>query len=347
TRGSTANMNPTSNWTNSSSPGDECPSSADFQFQLFPVVYCLVMTLGLPGNLATLWALVLKKARRSPSDVYIINLAVADAAFLCTLPFRVHYHLHHNVWAFGGVACSVTGAGFYANIYVSISFMTCICVDRYMATVHPLTYLRLRNSRCAVLVSAAVWLVFATAMAAFVLLGPLDTPQDSCFEGFSDEEWERRVGAYSAMALLPGSLLPTGIILVCYPLAARRIARIGTGAARRALRLIYAVLAITLLCFLPHHAVLLLHLLRRTHVLRRCDWADGVYKARRATTALLSLNSCLDPALYYFSRPGWRRPGLGRLLRPPRTRGVYVIAADPPTRPAPPPSCHRKLPEGN
>ncbi|XP_076131985.1 lysophosphatidic acid receptor 6 [Alosa pseudoharengus] len=309
--------------------GLDCDSKADFQFYLFPVVYCLVMVLGLPGNLGALWFFFFKRKQRTASDVFIINLAVADTAFLCTLPFRIHYHWQHNVWKMGKPTCVLSGIVFHANIYASLVFMTCICVDRYVATVHPLVYLRLRNTRCTMAVSAAVWLVYAVTTLAFVLAGFPESQEDRCFESFSQEEWDKRLGAYSTFCLVFGSLLPSVVISVCYPLVARRITHIRTSTAGKARRIIYAILAITLLCFLPYHMVHLLHLLRRMHYIQNCALADAIYKARRVTMALVSLNSCLDPLLYYFSTNHckWSMPRL-RWLQPRRTRGVYYIGSD-------------------
>ncbi|XP_012697115.2 lysophosphatidic acid receptor 6 [Clupea harengus] len=307
----------------------DCNSRADFQFYLFPVVYTLVMILGLPGNLGALWFFLFKRKQRTASDIYLLNLAVADTAFLCTLPFRIHYHWQHNVWKLGNFACVLSGIGFHANIYASIFFMTCICVDRYVATVYPLTYLRLRNTRCTMLVSSTFWLVYAVALLVFFLTGPPDSEGDSCFENFSQEEWERRLGPYSVLCLVFGSLLPSVVILVCYPLVARRITHIRSSTAGKARRIIYIILAITLVCFLPYHTVHLLHLLRRMKYIQNCAWADAIYKARRITMALVSFNSCLDPVVYYFSTNNckWSMPRL-RWLRPNRTRGIYYISTD-------------------
>ncbi|XP_029521445.1 lysophosphatidic acid receptor 6 [Oncorhynchus nerka] len=311
---------------------DNCSTPRDYQFYFFPAVYSLVMALGLPGNVGALYVFIFKITPRTSSNVFVINLALADTTFLCTLPFKIHYHRNSNDWVFGEVACSITGTLFFANVYISIAFMTCICVDRYVAVAYPHTYLRLRNSRCTVLVSAAVWVVAGAAVLAFILVGPLDSQHRSCFENFSQKEWDRRLVPYSIFSLVVGSLLPSVVILVCYPLVARRIALIRTNTARGALRVIYTILVITLLCFLPYHGVHFLHLLRRLGVIQHCPYANAIYNARRVTMALVSLNSCLDPLLYYFttSHCKWS-PSKARFrwLWDRRTMGVYTIAVRP------------------
>lgn len=305
----------------------------EYQYHLFPTVYSLALVLGLPGNLAALFVFIFKITPRTAFSVYIINLALADTAILCSLPFRIHYHVNRNNWVFGDMACRITGTLFYTNIYLSVCFMTCICVDRYIATVHPHTYLKLNTCWCSTVTCVVLWVVSGAAVLGFIFMGPLQTnPVDGslrCFENFAQREWHRRVVPYSLLGLIFGFLLPSAITLVCYPLAARRISMIKTNVARRAVRIIYVILAITVLCFLPYHVAYLLHVLRHLGVIQSCPWANAIYHARRVTTALVTLNTCLDPLLYYVTtshckwkhfKVRWRWRGIRR------TRGVYTIA---------------------
>lgn len=322
-----AKMNVT--YANCSNPPEE------YQYYLFPVVYILALVVGLPGNLAALFVFTFRTSPRTAFSVYISNLALADIVILCTLPFKIHYHVSRNNWVFGDVACRVTGILFFANIYMSTCFMTCICVDRYVATVHPHTYLRLRNPWYALAVSVVLWCLVGVAILVFILMGPLETnPYNSkglsCFENFAKKEWTTRMVPYSLVALIFGSLLPSIIILVCYPLAARRISAIRTKTAQKAVRVIYTILAITLLCFLPNHVVYLLHLLQRIDAIKgSCSFANGIHNARRVTMALVILNTCLDPVIYYVTTNHckWKPLKMNRLwTRVRRRRGVYTIA---------------------
>ncbi|XP_029995588.1 lysophosphatidic acid receptor 6 isoform X2 [Sphaeramia orbicularis] len=312
--------------TNCSAPSEE------YQFYLFPTVSIIALVIGLPGNLAAFFFFSFKVTPRTAFSVYISNLALADVLILCTLPFRIHYHMNRNSWVFGDVACRVTGIVFYANVYMSICFMTCICVDRYMATVHPHVYLRIRMSWYSLVVSVILWGVVGIAMLVFILMGPLEAQESGsckCFENFSKKEWETRLGAFSVLSLIFGSLLPSVIILVCYPLAARRISRIKTKTAQKALKVIYAILVITLLCFLPNHVVYLVHFIqRRRGFIKSCTTINAIYHARRVTMALVILNTCLDPVLYYIttSHWKWRSLKLTWLKRwTGRRRGVYIV----------------------
>ena len=307
--------------------------SPGYQYHLFPLVYSVALVLGLPANLVALYVFVFKVAPRTSSSVYVINLALADTAILLTLPFRIHYHLNRNRWVFGDMACRLTGTLWHASVYVSICFMTCVCVDRYVAAVRPLRYRRLKNPRYALAVSALLWAAVGVAILTFILMGPLEGDQVSCFEKFAREEWSGRLVHYSVLSLVFCSLLPSLVILVCYPLAMRRISRIPGRTSRRARRIIMTVLAITLLCFLPYHVAHLLHLLLRMGVIRGCAAAAAIHCARRVTLALVSLNTCLDPVLYHVTSTHSRRrccrwKPLGELWswgRARRFKGVYTL----------------------
>lgn len=315
----------------SSNCSDQSPDDQSYEYYLFPPVSIVALVVGLPGNLAALFYFTFRVRPRSSFSVFITNLALADVMILCTLPFRVHYHLSHNDWVFGDAACRITGVLFHTGMYMSVCFMTCICVDRYVATVHPHVYLKLRKVRCSAVASVLLWCVAGVAVLAFLLMGPLITNRresgsHSCFENFNQDEWKSRLRAFSVFCLIFGSLLPSVIILVCYPVAARRISRIKTKMAQKAVRVIYAILAITVLCFLSYHLVYLLHVLGHIQVIESCPTIRAVHVARRVTVALAIFNTCLDPVLYYVTtehckcpKAKWFSQRIGR------KRGVYVI----------------------
>lgn len=316
---------------------DDCNiQTQEYEYHLFPAVYILALLVGLPGNLAALFVFTFKITHRTPFSIYISNLAVADIIILCVLPFRIHYHINRNNWQFGDFTCRLTGTLYYANIYMSICFMTCICVDRYMATVHPHNYLRMRSPWCALIASVVLWCAVGVAILVFILMGPLKTNSDNsqnlrCFENFAKIEWDTRLGPYSILGLVFGSLVPSIIILVCYPLAVRRISLIRTRTAQKAVRVIYTILVIMLLCFLPNHIVYLLHLLYRWEMIQNCSFGRAIYNARRITMALITLNTCLDPVLYYVttSHCHWERLKMTWLWGAvSRRRGVYTIAVN-------------------
>uniref|UniRef100_A0A8C5QCQ0 G-protein coupled receptors family 1 profile domain-containing protein n=1 Tax=Leptobrachium leishanense TaxID=445787 RepID=A0A8C5QCQ0_9ANUR len=284
---------------------ERCNLEAEFQYGFFTVIYSLVFILGMPGNACAMYRLCQRSQRARKSNVYFVNLCVVDLIFICMLPFRIFYHNQGNNWVFGDMACRITGTLFYFNIYLSIGFFTCISLDRYLGVVHPLTYLRLKYSRYPLVLTAVIWLMGCVIVLPLMLGGPLDnTPENTsqifCFESFSSEIWHNRMIPYNICALIFGFLVPFTVIAVVFPLMVRRICRITTSIHRKvALRIIGFILVVSLICFLPYNITHLFHFLMRLGFIQQCGAARQIYKLRRITLALVSLNSCLNPIVYF------------------------------------------------
>ncbi|NXI45412.1 LPAR6 protein, partial [Galbula dea] len=278
---------------------------AEFQYSLFTVTYSIVFVLGLVENILALYLLCCRVKHTSHSYVYMINLALVDTLFVCMLPFKIHYHLNWNNWIFGDVACRITGTLYYINIYLSIAFFTCICVDRYIAVLHPFTYIQIKAIHY-LLVVTVLWVFALSVMLPLILGGPLHNSgvrnRTACFESFAASSWASRMAPYNILALLCGCLIPFSIILTSYLLLARRISQIKPSLLKKkALRTIYLILLICALCFLPYHLTHLLHFLLRAQVIQHESLGALVYRMRRVTLALVSFNCCLNPLLYCFT----------------------------------------------
>ncbi|NXA03012.1 LPAR6 protein, partial [Sapayoa aenigma] len=277
---------------------------ADIQDSLFAVTYSVVLVLGLLGSAWALYLLSCRVQHVSHSYIYVLSLALLDTSFVCVLPLKIHYHLNQHHWIFGDVACKVSGTLFYLNIYLSIGFFSCICVDCYVAVLHPFTYIQLR-ARHYIVVVAALWLLALGVTVPLILRGPLHTRAvrniTVCFENFPMSSWTQHMAPYNILALVFGSAIPCSIILLGYPLIARRISQSKRRVSKRKnLRTIYLILGICALCFLPYYLTHLLHFLMRIQVIQE-SFTSLISQMRRVTLALVSLNCCLNPFLYYFT----------------------------------------------
>ncbi|KAK2516052.1 hypothetical protein Q9966_015215 [Columba livia] len=90
---------------------EACEWQADWEasFSLLPLLYLLVFALGLSGNglvLLTVWRG--PRARRRSADAYIGNLALADLAFVATLPLWAAYTALRFHWPFGAALCKLS-----------------------------------------------------------------------------------------------------------------------------------------------------------------------------------------------------------------------------------------------
>uniref|UniRef100_A0A669R5A8 G-protein coupled receptors family 1 profile domain-containing protein n=1 Tax=Phasianus colchicus TaxID=9054 RepID=A0A669R5A8_PHACC len=133
--------------------------SAKVTFSLF---YTALLVFGACGNILALCITFQRRKKKlNSTDLYLVNLALSDALFTVALPGRIAYYVLEFNWPFGDWFCRLTAFVFYMNTYVSIYFMTCVSVDRYIAVVRTRHPGRIRRVSRAGAVCALVWfLVF-------------------------------------------------------------------------------------------------------------------------------------------------------------------------------------------
>ncbi|KAG8430199.1 hypothetical protein GDO86_018264 [Hymenochirus boettgeri] len=292
------------NFTSNSSA--ECVVNKEFTFRFLPSVYLIVFLVGLLGNVCGLWNLYVDRKNWSSLNIFMINLGLADLLYVITLPFFVSYYLEKEMWHFGLIFCRFTRALFQVNMYASISFLTCISVQRYLGIVHPLkTMGRLHNLRCSVYISALVWIwVIAQVMAGFFITKD-DNDLNRCYDSTSNKDENlKRYALYNLIITLTGFFIPFLIIVVCY-------ARILTVLWRnknidpilkgRSIKLVGIVLTLFFICFFPYYILRNFSLISRTWQLQgTCTSAlKTAYVTYQVTRGLASMNSAINPLLYF------------------------------------------------
>ncbi|XP_042297818.1 apelin receptor B-like [Sceloporus undulatus] len=126
------------------------PSDWAASFWLLPALYLLVFGLGLAGN-----GLVLATAccpsssswdgggggggsgcrRRWPSEAYLAHLALADLAFVVTLPLWAAYTALGFHWPFGAALCKLSSYLVLLNMFASAFCLAALSLERYLAIV--------------------------------------------------------------------------------------------------------------------------------------------------------------------------------------------------------------------
>ncbi|NXR74683.1 PAR3 protein, partial [Pycnonotus jocosus] len=263
--------------------------------KLIPAVYLSVVLLGVPSNAIVLWMLLFR-IRSVCTAVLYTNLAVSDLLFCITLPFRIAYHLNGNHWVFGEAACRAATAVFYGNMYCSILLLTCISISRYVAVVHPFTYKSLPKRAYAMAACAAVW------AAVFLYMLPLAIMQQSyhvrqlgihtCHDVHSACEAVSSFQFYYYVSLAVfGFLVPLATIVFCYVSIIRTLK---TQEWCWYVKVSLLILAIFAICFVPSNVILIIHQVNYYYYN-----TDGLYSFYLIALCLSSLNSCLDPFLYF------------------------------------------------
>lgn len=95
---------------------------------------------------------------KTATNIYIFNLALADALATSTLPFQSAKYLM-NTWPFGELLCKVVIAIDYYNMFTSIFTLTMMSVDRYIAVCHPVRALEFRTPVKAKIINVCIWIL--------------------------------------------------------------------------------------------------------------------------------------------------------------------------------------------
>lgn len=266
---------------------------------LFSGTYILVLLVGFPTNAYSLYHAWLQLRARNELGIYLLNLTVSDLLYLASLPVWLQYIFYEDNWVYSEWACKVCGFLLYDNIYISIGFLCCISIDRYLAVVYPLRFSSLRTMKAATIVSAIVWLKELAVGIVFFQHKELSldmSEQLVCFEHYPMQSWEKPINYYRFYV---GFLFPLGILSTSYIRVLRAVGKsAGTQTAqkKRIKNLVTITIIIFLVCFSPYHVFLLV----RTMLETECLFVEKIFDYYHFSLLLTSLNCVADPALYCF-----------------------------------------------
>lgn len=266
---------------------------------LFSGTYILALLVGFPANVYALYHAWLQLKARNELGVYLLNLTLSDLLYLASLPVWLLYIFNSDKWVYGEWACKVCGFLLFQNIYISIGFLCCISIDRYLAVVYPLRFTSLRTMKAASIISAIVWIKELAIGIVFVQHKELSldkSNQSVCFEHYPMNNWERPMNYYRFYF---GFLFPLGILSVSYFRVLRAVGKsAGTQTAQKKhiKNLVTITIIIFLVCFSPYHIFLLVRTLLETD----CPFIEKIFYYYHFTLLLTTLNCVADPALYCF-----------------------------------------------
>lgn len=271
------------------------------------VIYVLVTLLSLVGNSLVMLVILYNRSTCSVTDVYLLNLAIADLFFALTLPVWAASKV--NGWIFGSNLCKIISFLQEVTFYSSVLLLACISMDRYLAIVHATSTL-IQKRHLVKFVCITMWFLSLVLSLPIFILRTTITKYPStlivCYESIGNNTSKWRV----VLRILPqtfGFLLPLLIMLFCYGFTLRTLFKAHMRQKHRAMWVIFAVVLVFLLCCLPYNLVLLSDTLLGAHLIQdTCERRNNIDQALYITEILGFSHSCLNPVIYAFVGQSFR-----------------------------------------
>ncbi|KAK7899319.1 hypothetical protein WMY93_020172 [Mugilogobius chulae] len=259
------------------------------------ILYTLTIVLGIPGNSMVIWVAGFK-LKPKVTNVWLVNLAIADLIFCFTRISSLIKKLFFDHWPFGIFVCKFNGFFKYANMFCSVFLLAVISLDRALCIWRPVFTKQRRTLFVARVVAVCVWtlaLIFSTPYFIYrqVYLGKNNLSKCSLDVKESKDGDSTAKYVLYAVRFLCGFLLPFLIILICYIMAGLGIKRTRLSGKSRPLRILVTLVIAFFLCWAPYHCLLLVKMVDSKNVVVKI-WhplASGV----------AYFNSCVNPILYY------------------------------------------------
>ncbi|KAM3842744.1 C-C chemokine receptor type 9-like [Diretmus argenteus] len=282
----------------------------EFRGYYEPPLFWTIALVGGLGNLAVVWIyLHFRQRLKTMTDVYLLNLAVADLLFLGTLPFWAAEASHG--WSFSPGLCKVTLALYKVNLFSSMLLLTCISVDRYVVIVETTKAQnskrqRLRYSK---LVCTAVWLVAVLLAIPEFIYATTRQEEDKevCRMVYTDEDNRTKI-LVLALQVSMGFCLPFLIMSFCYTVIVYTLLKTRNFEKHKAMRVILAVVVVFVLSQLPYNGALVLQAAQATNITNPdCEETKRFDVAGQVLKSLAYTHACLNPFLYAFVGVRFRR----------------------------------------
>ncbi|OCT60541.1 hypothetical protein XELAEV_18046565mg [Xenopus laevis] len=132
------------------------------------VLITLSCILGLVGNAVVIAVTGFIRKRRN-SQIWFLNLAVADFCFSLLLGIYAHYIFTEN-WKFGSYLCKISNYASMCNMYASVFIITALTIDRVLLVAKPIWHHKNFSVRFCCWICSAIWILTALVSLPVLLL---------------------------------------------------------------------------------------------------------------------------------------------------------------------------------
>ncbi|CAG0918674.1 unnamed protein product [Notodromas monacha] len=280
-----------------------------------PILFGIIVIVGLIGNFLVVVVVAFNQQMRSTTNILIFNLALADLLFIIfCVPFTATDYALPS-WPFGAVWCKIVQYLVIVTAYASVYTLVFMSIDRYLAVVHPIASMAIRNERNAYRAILLLWALISLACLPAMPSHGLQQsihPDDTSVSyvcSFLKEDWNWP--GFQISFFVTSYAIPLGTICCLYLIMLRKL-WFGVGPAghtssesvrgkRRVTRLVTIVVAVFAVCWCPIQVILVLKSLEAYTM----DTARVTVQI--VSHVLAYMNSCVNPILYAFLSDNFRK----------------------------------------
>lgn len=239
---------------------NNCQTNFSITSLIAQVIYSGVCIAGLVGNTMVIYVVARFSKMQTVTNIYILNLAVADECFLIGIPFLLTT-MSVGAWTFGTVMCKIYMTSTSINQFTSSIFIFIMSADRYIAVCHPISSPQFRTPFISRIVSLGAWLMSALFMIPIFLYAnalPSENGSLSCNIYWPNEHGGQTT--FTIYTFLLGYAIPLTLVLVFYILVLRKLQTVGpqnrSNDRRRSNRkvtiMVLTVIAAYIFCWAPY-----------------------------------------------------------------------------------------------
>jgi len=209
----------------------EAASTVDLVTWLLVVADGAILTVGLVGNIVVVYVVARYARMKTVTNVYILNLSIADSLFLVGMPMIMATALLRR-WVFGAVLCHVFYALTCVNMFTGAFTLTLMSADRFVAVWYPVSSVRFRTPPFAAMAAALAWVASGVVMSPVVfyadhmtrpVVSKSEPPTYSCVVNWPVERSLTAARIYVGYTVAIGFLVPVSCVCVFYALLVMRL----------------------------------------------------------------------------------------------------------------------------
>lgn len=140
--------------------GNSSEAYLEWHYRIISSIFWVPLTLvGISGNLMVILVVMTVRGMKTPTNCYLVSLAVADCLFfLSSTPVELSsIHLPEDVFLFGRVGCSILRFLPFLSMNASSLSITAFTVERYIGICHPMKARYICTVKRAQLIIVIIW----------------------------------------------------------------------------------------------------------------------------------------------------------------------------------------------